>query len=142
MTYRWVDHTAEVELAIEAESEREVFEDALHALADLLGVQAADTPGPPTATTAREVRAEAPDPPALLAAWLEELVFLAESEGFVATEARSLDLTSPGAVRATVAGVLDDPPPLVKAVTYHRLSFEPSGRRAGSAFQARVVLDV
>ena len=31
--YRWVDHTAEVELEIEAASEREVLEAALRALA-------------------------------------------------------------------------------------------------------------
>jgi len=37
-----------------------------------------------------------------------------------------------------VAGVLGEPPPLVKAVTYHRLAFEPSGER----YVARVVLDV
>ncbi len=48
-----------------------------------------------------------------------------------------LDLARDG-LRATVAGVLDEPPPLVKAVTYHRLAFE----RRGEGYVARVVLDV
>jgi SHS2 domain-containing protein len=131
VTYRWVDHTAEVEVEIEAGSEREVFEDALRALAELLGVAGG------SGATVREVVADAADRPALLAAWLEELVFLAESEGFVATRVVSLSLPG-GRLRAAVAGVLDEPPPLVKAITYHRLAFEPSG----GGYVARVVLDV
>jgi SHS2 domain-containing protein len=129
--YRWADHTSEVELEIEAAGEREVFEEAATALAELLGVDAADS------TSERHVTAHAADRPALLAAWLEELAFLAESEGFVATRVVSLELTGDG-LRATVAGILGAPPPLVKAVTYHRLAFEP----AGEAYVARVVLDV
>lgn len=130
MTYRWVDHTAEVELEIEAAGEREVLEEALQALAELLGVE-----GP--ADERRSVTAQAPDRPALLAAWIEELAFLAESEGFVATRVESIDV-SERSVRAMVAGVLDEPPPLVKAVTYHRLAFEPHG----DGYVARVILDV
>ncbi|HYB26630.1 MAG TPA: archease [Solirubrobacteraceae bacterium] len=131
MSYRWVNHTAEVELEIEAPGEREVLEDALRALAELLGVRGvgrADT---------REVTVDAPDRPALLAAWIEELAFLAESEGFVATGVDDIDIGENN-VRATVSGVLDEPPPLVKAATYHRLAFEPSD----GGYVARVVLDV
>jgi SHS2 domain-containing protein len=83
------------------------------------------------------VAVSAPDRPALLAAWLEELVFLAESEGFVATSIEQLDLFD-DRLRAVVRGSPSDPPPLVKAVTYHRLTFEP----AGPGYVASVVLDV
>jgi SHS2 domain-containing protein len=130
VSYRWVDHTAEVELEIEATSEREVLADALRALAELLGFAGAED-------LRRSVAVSASDRPALLAAWMEELAFLAESEGFVATELLELEL-SPDRLQATVAGVLDEPPPLVKAVTYHRLAFEP----LGDGYVARVVLDV
>lgn len=129
--YRWVDHTAEVELEIEAASEREVLEAALRALAELLGV--VESGGPER----RSLELSAADRPALLASWIEELAFLAESEGFVATYVVELDLQT-GALEATVAGVLGEPPPLVKAVTYHRLAFEPSG----AGYVARVILDV
>ena len=133
MTYRWVDHTAEVELEIEAAGEREVLEEAVRAVAELLGVHT------PSSTTERELTANAPDRPTLLAAWIEELVFLAESEGFVATRIESIDV-SERSVRATVAGVLGEPPPLIKAVTYHRLEFAPRAR--GGGYGARVILDV
>jgi SHS2 domain-containing protein len=134
--YRWVDHTAEVELEIEAGSEPEVFADALGALAELLG---ADDQADSTQAQHehRTVVVTASDRPAMLAAWLEELVFLAESEGFVATSLERIDLTDQE-LSANVAGRLDDPPPLVKAVTYHRLAFE----RGGRGYVARLVLDV
>jgi SHS2 domain-containing protein len=130
--YRWVDHTAEVELEIEAGSEREVLEEAARALAELLGIH--------ERAGERETRAlsvTGPDRPALLAAWLEELVFLGEAEGFVAMRVNELTL-SDADLSAVVAGVVGDPPPLVKAITYHRLAFEPSA----AGYFARVVLDV
>lgn len=130
--YRWVDHTAEVELEIDSATEQEVFADALHALAELLGFGAAlEDP------EKREVTVGAADRPALLASWLEELVFLGESEGFVATALESLSTWEAG-LSAVVRGRLGRPPPLVKAVTYHRLAFEHVEGR----YLARVVLDV
>jgi SHS2 domain-containing protein len=83
------------------------------------------------------VSAEGDDRPALLAAWMEELVFLAEAEGFEPLAMQALEL-GPHSAQATVTGRLGQPPPLVKAVTYHRLSFA----RAGHGYRATVVLDV
>jgi SHS2 domain-containing protein len=130
--FRWVEHTSEVELALEGDTERTVFADAVAALAELLGLQShcADT-------EERIVAASAPDRATLLAGWLEELVFLAESEGFVATRLRDLELRT-DSLESCVCGRLADPPPLVKAVTLHRLLFEPRDH----GYVARVILDV
>ena len=128
--YRWVDHTAEVELEIRAGSEREVFADSLAALAELLAV---DGDG----DERRTITVAAPDRPSLLVGWLEELAFLAESEGFEPVALESLELPE-GELRGVVRGRLGEPPPLVKAVTYHRLSFEP----CDSGYCATVILDV
>jgi len=130
VVYRWIDHTAEVELEIAADTEREVFADALAALADLL-----DATG--DGDELRSIELSAPDRPALLAAWLEELVFLAETEGFEPLGVKSIALEQTQ-LRATVGGRLGAPPHVVKAVTYHRLAFGPSA----SGYSARVVLDV
>ena len=135
--YRWVEHTAEVELEIEADGERAVLADALAALAELLGAGDDEYPARAGPLEERTVRVSAADRPALLAGWLEELVFAAESDGFVAAAIERLELRADG-LTATVAGIRGDPPPLVKAVTYHRLLFEPSER----GYRARVVLDV
>jgi SHS2 domain-containing protein len=129
--FRWVDHTSELELEITATSEAEVFAEALAGLAELLSNE------PKGETVRRSVTAVAPDRPALLAAWLEELVFLAESEGFEPSGVESLELSA-DSLRATVAGRLGAPPPLVKAVTYHRLAFDLTA----DGYSATVVLDV
>ena len=140
--YRWLDHTAEIELELEAASEHEVLSDALDALRELL--EGNETPVSSEGwqrhkdeIERRAVRATASDRPALLAAWLEELVFLAESEGFIAFAVERLSLEH-CALSAMVAGHVGEARPLVKAVTYHRLQFEPSER----GYRGRVVFDV
>ena len=61
----------------------------------------------------------------------------AETEGFVPERAGELELDD-GVLRATVRGHRGEPRHLVKAVTLHRLLFEPEG----DGWRARVVLDV
>jgi SHS2 domain-containing protein len=129
--YRWVDHTAEVELHIEAETREEVFAEALGAFAEL--VSRSDEGAP----AEHDIEFEAPDDASLLVAWLEELVFLAETEDFVPEGVGRLELSG-GRLTARVAGRRDRPAHLVKAVTYHGLEFaEHDG-----AWRAKVVLDV
>ena len=127
--YRFVDHTAELEVELEAESAEGVLGEALRAFSELAGT--AD--GEPIE---RRLEIEAGDLPALLAAWLEELVFLAETEGLVP---ESADLSLEGfELTAFVRGRRGAPRPLVKAVTLHRLRF----RRENGVWYGRVVLDV
>ena len=128
--YRWVDHTAELELEIDAPTQAAVFEEALLALRELLddgGVEGA----------VEEVAVRAPDQATLLAEWLAELAFLAETKGLVPERLADLELGEAW-LTATVEGRLGTPPHLVKAVTYHRLSL----RRAGEGWRATIVLDV
>jgi SHS2 domain-containing protein len=129
--FRWVDHTAELELEIEAPSEEAVFEEALAALAELAG----DADGP---ETTREVEVEAPDPALLLVEWLSELVYLSETEQLVPERVAALELAD-GKLRATVVARRGEPSHLVKAVTLHRLELRPDAK---VGWRARVVLDV
>jgi SHS2 domain-containing protein len=131
MTYRWVEHTSELELEIEAATEPAVFLEALGAFAELV----ADEPSLDSERREVEVRGE--DRESLLVAWLEELVFLAETEGFVPERVTELDVGE-GVVRATLRGHSGEPRQLVKAVTLHRLLFTADGE----GWRARVVLDV
>jgi SHS2 domain-containing protein len=131
MPYEWIEHTAEVELAIAATSEEEAFAEAAAAYAELV---ARDPAG---ARAERELVLSAPDRAALLAAWVDELVFLAETEGFVPERVASFELDD-DALRARVEGRIDLPAPLVKAVTYHGLEFARDER----GVRARLVLDV
>jgi SHS2 domain-containing protein len=129
--YRWIEHTAELQLEIDAPDERAVFADALSALAELLED---DGDGAPEQ---RALELEAPDRAGLLAAWLDELVYLADAERFVPEALLELDLQGQR-LEATVRGYLGNPRPLVKAVTRHDLAF---AEEAGRCY-ARVVLDV
>jgi SHS2 domain-containing protein len=132
--YRWVDHTSELELHVEAPTEAGVLSEATTALAELLRGDAGDGGGE---RVTREVTVEADDRAQLLAAWLEELVFLAETESIVPDDVRFESLDQRG-LRACVEGRRGEPPHLVKAVTYHRLAFD----RADAGWTATVVLDV
>jgi SHS2 domain-containing protein len=133
MTYRWVEHTGELELEIDASTERGVFEDGFEAMRELLASDRTD--GSP----ARQVALAARDRATLLADWLAELAFLAESEGLVPERLGSLELDAERArLTATVEGSRGEPPHLVKGATYHRLSFEPTD----GGWHATVVLDV
>ena len=131
MGYRWVDHTAELELRLDCPTEIAVFEDALTALAELV----AD--GARHGRVSFEVAIEAPDRAALLAAWLDELLFRAETEDLIPERVERLRLDD-GVLHATVAAVRGRPRHLVKGVTYHRLSLE----RVDGRYGATVVLDV
>jgi SHS2 domain-containing protein len=130
--HRWVDHTSEVELEVEAATEEDVFREAAVALGELLDGEPARAPRSVT------VAASAGDRATLLAEWLAELAFLAETQGFVPARVEDLELDREGRVRAEVRGGGAEPRPLVKAVTYHRLTFA----RDGDRWHARVVFDV
>jgi SHS2 domain-containing protein len=132
--YRWVEHTGELEVEIEAENETEVFEQGFEAMRDLLRSEEA---APPAAGERMRVSLTAGDRPALLADWLSELAFLAESEGFVPERIDSIELDG-NRLTAELLGVRGDPAHLVKAATYHRLALE----RGESGWRGKVVLDV
>ena len=129
--HEWRSHTAEIELAIDAASEEEVFVEAAVAFGELVGLDAGGAP------TRREVRVGAPDRETLLVQWLEELVFLADTESFVPESVQDLSLDET-TVQGTLVGRRATVEPLVKAATYHRLHFAYED----GVWCARVVLDV
>jgi SHS2 domain-containing protein len=129
--YRWLEHTAELALELDAASDEEVFRDALAAFAELVEGHSGGEPLRVPVELAAAARAD------LLVAWLEELVFLADTELLVPEAAEVLEVRE-NRVRAVVTGRRDAPRPIVKAVTYHDLEF----RREGGRSRAHVVFDV
>jgi len=131
MGYRWIEHTAELELQLDCTTEAGVFEDALLAFAELL-----DDTGDPEQVVF-DVAVSAPDRAALLAAWLDELVFKAETADLVPDALIELQLHE-GGLRARVHGHRGQPRHIVKGVAYHRLRFECGD----GGCHATLVLDV
>ncbi|HUP33243.1 MAG TPA: archease [Gaiellaceae bacterium] len=126
----FVAHTGEVQIEIAASGEAAVFAEAARALAELLG-------GGGGRPATREVHVDAADRTTLLAEWLSELVFLAETEAFVPERIVELELAD-RSLHAVVVGRTASPRQLVKAVTYHDLALE----ERDDGWFGRVVLDV
>ena len=131
MAYRWVEHTGELELEIEAPTPEDVFGEGFRAIREVLGGSAA------ASHETRRIELSAPDRGALLADWLAELAFLAEDGTLLPGRLAAIELRD-GELAATVQGRPGRAPHLVKAATYHRLAFEP----VDGGWFARVVLDV
>jgi SHS2 domain-containing protein len=132
VSFRFVDHPGEVELVVDAAGESEIYAEALHAFAELVERDTAGHPGE------RRIRLEAPDRISLLVDWLNELVYLADIDGFVpeGIETMSLEATR---LDAMVSGRLGAAPSsLVKAATFSGAAFE----RGTGGWSARIVLDV
>jgi SHS2 domain-containing protein len=130
-THRFVEHTGEVELELEAATEEGLFTAAIQAFAELVS---RDGDGP---SASHELALDGDDRALLLVDWLNELVYLAEVERFVPERLAAFELAA-GGLRATVAGRRGDPSHLVKAVTLNNLEYA----QRGGSWHAHVVLDV
>lgn len=132
--HRQVEHTADLALEIWAASEEDVLEEGLLALVGILTGGARIAP-----SQSRKVEIEALDPEDRLVRWLNEVLYLATVERFLACEAQ-IELTERG-IRAELRGEAERSARLeteVKSVTYHGLSLS----RQDGRLIARVVLDV
>lgn len=133
-SHELIDHTSEVRLRLRARSLGELLAEAGRALAELQlrGAESGAAAG------TRRLRVAAADRESLLVDWLNELIFLAETERWVATgfeiervDARSVEATASGVELARISG-------LVKAATMHGLRVADMDR----AVEAEVILDV
>jgi SHS2 domain-containing protein len=129
-----LEHTAEVRLRVRGRSLGDLLGEAGHALAAVtLGGQ------PPASNGSwRTVEVRSTDRDALLVDWLNELIYLAETERWVPVEF-VIETATPMALRAQVRGVpVAVTPARVKAATFHglRIATTPDG------LTADVILDV
>lgn len=127
--YEWRSHTAEVELYVEAPTEAEVYAEAADAFGRLVERSSDGEPA------AHALDVDGTVPGARLVNLLEELIYLADTEGFV-PDGAEIELGEP--LRAQLHGRRTEIDPLVKAATYHGLEFA----RHGETWRARVILDV
>ena len=87
---------------------------------------------------ARTIEVLSVDREALLVDWLNEILFFAEVESWVAVEFDILE-TSSERLKASARGVpVEEPPALVKAATFHGLAVEEKD----GGLQAEVIFDV
>lgn len=128
--YEWREHTAELELFVQAPTPTQVFAEAADAFGRLVELA---TNGD---AAERRVSVAGHDYASLLVGFLDELVYLADTDSFV-PDAAQVELDHEQ-LSAALEGRVTEIQPIVKAATYHGLEF----RQDGGAWQARVVLDV
>ena len=129
-----VDHRSEIQLRIRAGSLEELLAEAGRGLAEIQLQGGSATPGGPW----RPIEVTAPDRAALLVEWLNELIYLAETERWIPLEFRVEEATAREARARARGATVDRAPGLVKAATFHGLRVEeiPGG------LEGEVVLDI
>jgi SHS2 domain-containing protein len=131
------EHTADVGLIARGHTLEEAFCNAAAGLVDLM----VDPEGL-REDVHLKVTAEAADRAGLLVAWLNELLYLLDTQGFVPRRCRVIELRDT-MLAAELSGDTVDPARhavrrMVKAATYHGLSLT----RTDTTWEARVILDV
>ncbi|MFY9825713.1 MAG: archease [Thermoanaerobaculia bacterium] len=132
--HRWLDHTSEVQLEVEAESLAALAAEAGRALGLLM------LRGEPATVSgsARRLEVSAVDRDALLVNWLNEILFVAETERWVPVEF-DVEESSLTDLRVLARGVpVAEPPSTVKAATFHGLKIEEHD----GVWRAEVIFDV
>jgi SHS2 domain-containing protein len=132
--HRFVEHTGELELCIEAKDLASLLEEAARALAEIMAEDAGGAPTHPP----EHVELAASDREALLVDWLNELVYRADVEKCVYRDVH-VERANDRHLEATVRGrEPTSPRTAVKAATWHRLRV----RDTDAGLEATVVLDV
>ena len=133
-SYEFLDHTGEMVLLVRAPGLDQLFAEAARALGEL------EREGVPETgqTVSCRVTLNAGDLPTLLIDWLNELIYLSETEAAVPVRA-TVHLAEPARLNAEVELTrLERRPALVKAATHHRLRLE----QGPAGWVAEVTLDV
>jgi len=136
-----IEHTADWALHVWAATLSELYVEAARGMFYLTAPEAVREPvGPaePAAGQPRSITINAGDAESLLVAWLQELLYLSETEG-VRFDDFAVERLTPTHLTATVwARPASRPEKPIKAVTYHNLAI----RRVDGGYSVALVFDV
>lgn len=131
------EHTADIGLVARGSTPEEVFTHAASGLVDLMV-----DPAGLSEETRLDVSVSAPDREALLVAWLNELLYLLDTRGFLPRRCRITRLSETDLAAELFGARIDRGRHavrrMVKAATYHGLSIS----RTDGQWEARVLLDL
>ena len=143
MSFEFLDHTADTQVRIKGADAEELFREATRAL---LAVFVACPEGSSVLPGAsRRVKLEAENGEALLVDFLNELIFLFDTQQFLSAdfEVSALKLEAPSSLEGALKGEVYDPARHVvkteiKAATFHGMEI----KRTESGLEAEVVFDL
>jgi protein archease len=135
--YEAFEHTADIGLHAYGQTLPELFVNAAAGMESLMAA-----PAQIETQVSREVNAEGHDLVALLVAWLNELIFLFDTEFLLLKQFQISDFTDTS-LRATVSGepydaTRHDLSSAIKAVTWHEAEVRP----IAEGYQARIIFDI
>jgi len=132
--YEEIEHTADLAIRAYGRDMKELFANAAYGMFSAMGIDLEAV----RPTLRREMCLEAPDREALLVDWLNELLYLHETEGEIYAD---FDIRALSAIelRANVMGTKgDDAEIVIKAATFHDLKIE----RIDKGYVATIVFDI
>ena len=132
--YEEIEHTADLAIRAYGRDMKELFANAAYGMFSAMGIDLEAV----RPTLRREMCLEAPDREALLVDWLNELLYLHETEGesYADFDIRALSETE---LRASIMGTKGDGTKVViKAATFHDLKVE----RIDKGYVATIVFDI
>ena len=137
--YEVFEHTADVGLHAYGRDLPELFVHAAQGMESLMVAPEQIKPA-----TTREVTVEAHDHLSLLIGWLDELIFLFDTQFLLVRDVEILDLTEKR-LQARVAGEAYDAQrhelaSAIKAVTWHEAAI--TSDEASGSYQARIIFDI
>lgn len=137
--YEVFEHTADVGLHAYGRDLPELFSHAAQGMESLMIALEQIKP-----TTTREVTVEAHDHLSLLIGWLDELIFLFDTQFLLVRDVEILDLTETR-LQARVMGEAYDAQrhelaSAIKAVTWHEAAITRD--EASGSYQARIIFDI
>jgi SHS2 domain-containing protein len=131
--FREIDHTADWALEVWAPTLEALFVEAARGMYALAGAVPAQAE-----RTRRPIRLAAGDAESLLVAWLQELLYLTESEGLAIDEFNIASLSAERLEAEVVGAPAQHLEKVIKAVTYHNLAI----RASEAGFTVTIVFDV
>jgi len=139
MVYRFLEHTADVKFQAEGESLEQAFLESALALREVIAGKIAVVP-----VERKEIAVKGTDINSLLYSFLEEFLFMLDSEGFLFSEIESIDMDKENfTLKAAVLGDKADNYNFtndVKAVTYNDMFVKLDEDK--KKWVCQVVLDV
>ena len=137
LTYKIIDHTADMGIIVEGTDEKNLFIRAAQAMTDLM--VKGDTS---KKTVIKDVFIRGEDFPDLMVKWLGEILYLFDGENLIVNSIKIKSI-SPTKLKSTLTLSSFEPEHHqvkreIKAVTYHQISVD----HVNDGWQARIIFDI